>query len=84
MSPRTYEHKKEQIESWWVKEIEDINLTEKVIKHGQVRAIQSLKRTNQDMKLTQTFMNNPMDLNKLDSNIFIRSSISDEECVKSI
>jgi len=63
VSPRTYEHKKEQIESWWVKEIEDINLTEKVIKQGQVRAIQSLKRTNRDMKLTQTFMNNPMDLN---------------------
>lgn len=48
----------------------EIQKAEKAIERGQIKAIQSIKKTQRDMKLTQKFIDSPLDIKKLDSKIF--------------
>ncbi len=50
VSPRTYQHKKLELEKWIQKEKDDLKKTEKSFQRGWIRALESIKRTQRGKK----------------------------------
>ncbi|EWS76043.1 IQ calmodulin-binding motif protein (macronuclear) [Tetrahymena thermophila SB210] len=72
VSPRTYDNKKIELETWVKKEKEEIHQTRKALERGLLKAMESIKKTQRDIQLAQRFKSNPT---KFDS----RSSFASEE-----
>ncbi|KAL4475423.1 hypothetical protein ABPG72_022058 [Tetrahymena utriculariae] len=72
VSPRTYDNKKIELETWVKKEKEEIHQTRKALERGLLKAMESIKKTQRDIQLAKRFKSNPT---KFDS----RSSFASEE-----
>jgi len=58
MSPRTYQHKKMELEKWLKLEKAEIRKTEKVLEKGWSKALDSLKRSQRDIDFSTKYVKN--------------------------
>ena len=70
-----------QLENWLTKEKDELRKAEKAIEKGQLRALESIKRTQRDMKFTQKFMNNQDGGKVQESPNLVRTSFSADDLI---